>query len=180
MAGSQWRRQLLGGPSDPILRNWLTEPGSLTTRCQKTCRHFRVRLVHYGKGRPLADDKPCRALYCARFWVREIVLECDGVPVVFAHTTLSTATGGRLSRWLAGLGSRSLGSLLFTYPGFRRGAIEYCRLDRRHPLFRRAASVLGAEVACLWARRSVHSLGGQQVLVTEVFLPAISQLVQRL
>ena len=173
MAGSQWRRQLLGGPSDGVLRDWLTEPGSLTTRCQKVCQRFRVHLVRYGKGRPLAEDRPCRA----RAWVREVVLECDGVPVIFAHTTLSTATGGRLSRWLAGLGNRSLGSLLFTYPGFRRGAIEYCRLDRRHPLFRRAASWLDDDVASLWARRSVHCLGGQQVLVTEVFLPAIRQLV---
>jgi chorismate-pyruvate lyase len=53
--------------------------------------------------------------------VREVVLECDGVPVIFAHTTLSTAANGRLTRWMAALGSRSLGSLLFTYPGFRRG-----------------------------------------------------------
>lgn len=173
MLGGQWRKHLLSAPSDPVLRDWLTETGSLTTRCQKACRHFRVRLVRYGKGRALADEQPLRA----RFWVREVVLACDGVPVIFAHTTLSTATGGRLSRWLAGLGSRSLGSLLFTYPGFRRGAIEYCRLDRRHPLFRRAASWLDDDVASLWARRSVHCLGGQQVLVTEVFLPAIRELL---
>ena len=93
MLGSQWRKHLLSAPSDPVLRDWLTETGSLTTRCQKVCRHFRVRLVRYGKGRALADEQLLRA----RFWVREVVLECDGVPVIFAHTTLSTATGGRLN-----------------------------------------------------------------------------------
>jgi chorismate--pyruvate lyase len=73
------------------------------------------------------------------------------------------------------LGNRSLGSLLFAYPGFRREAIEYLRLDRRHPLYQRAAAV--AEVGdTLWARRSLHRLGAQHVLVTEVFLPAINRL----
>jgi chorismate lyase len=100
------------------------------------------------------------------------------VPVIFAHTTLSTATNGRLTRWLSRLGSRSLGSLLFSWPGFRRGTIEYCRLDVRHPLFQRAA-VHGVSGKYLWARRSLHRLGGQQVLVTEVFLPAITGLEQR-
>jgi chorismate--pyruvate lyase len=107
--------------------------------------------------------------------VREVVLECDGQPVIFAHTTLSTATRGRLARWMDRLGNRSLGSLLFAYPGFRREAIEYLRLDRRHPLYRRAAAV--ADVGeTLWARRSLHRLGLQRVLVTEVFLPAIARL----
>lgn len=82
---------------------------------------------------------------------------------------------GRLTRWMSRLGSRSLGSLLFAYPGFRRGAIEFLRLDCRHPLYQRAAAL--SAVGCeLWARRSLHRLGTQQVLVTEVFLPDIRHL----
>jgi chorismate--pyruvate lyase len=107
--------------------------------------------------------------------VREVALECDGVPVIFAHTTLASLGRGRLGRWLAGLGSRSLGSLLFAFPGFRRGAIEFRRLDHRHALYRRAAA-LGEVGKFLWARRSWHSLDGQRVVVTEVFLPAIVRL----
>jgi chorismate lyase len=153
------------------MRDWLTESGSLTARCQAACHDFRIRLLRYGKAAPLADESPGRR----NAWVREVVLECDGVPVIFAHTTLSTATNGRLTRWLSRLGSRSLGSLLFSWPGFRRGDIEYCRLDARHPLFRRAAAH-GESGKFLWARRSWHRLGGQRVLVTEVFLPAITGL----
>lgn len=174
MTARQWHPCLVGGVGDRALRDWLTESGSLTARCQAACRDFRVRLLRYGKAAPLADESPVRR----NAWVREVVLECDGVPVIFAHTTLSTATNGRLTRWLSRLGSRSLGSLLFSWPGFRRGAIEYCRLDARHPLFRRAAAH-GESGKYLWARRSWHRLGGQQVLVTEVFLPAITGLEQR-
>lgn len=166
-----WRSRLPGKERiSPRLRSWLTEPDSLTARCQRACSVFRVRLLGFGKARPLVDEDAGRLA-----WVREVVLECDGVPVIFAHTTLSTAVSGRLTRWLGRLGSRSLGSLLFAYPGFARARIEYCRLDRRHPLHRRAAAVVYVE-GPLWARRSVHRLGAQQVMVTEVFLPGISRL----
>jgi chorismate--pyruvate lyase len=63
--------------------------------------------------------------------------------------------------------------LLFSHPGFRRGDIEFRRLDKRHPLYQRAVA-LGAISRTLWARRSLHRFGRQQVLVTEVFLPAVA------
>lgn len=179
MKRSKWRARLAGGACDPILRSWLTEPDSLTARCQRACGDFRVRLLGFGKGRALADESAGKSAggEAGRglAWVREVALECDGQPVIFAHTTLSAASRGRLGRWMAGLGSRSLGSLLFTCPGFERGAIEFLRLDARHPLYRRAAA-LGEVDPRLWARRSLHRLGDQPVLVTEVFLPAIRSL----
>ena len=172
MKRSKWRARLAGAACDPVLRSWLCEPDSLTARCQRASSSFRVRLLHYGKGRALADESAGGNNGHQLAWVREVVLECDGRPVIFAHTTLSTVANGRMNRWMAGLGSRSLGSLLFSHPGFRRGAIEYLRLGERHPLYRRAAAFCEAG-SVLWARRSLHRLGGQQVLVTEVFLPPI-------
>lgn len=175
MIRNKWRQILAGSRLDPQLRSWLTEPDSLTARCRRDCAEFRVRLLRYEKARPLADEAAGGKAGRGLAWVREVALECDGRPVIFAHTTLSTAGGGRLTCWLAGLGNRSLGSLLFAYPGFRREAIEYLQLDRRHPLHQRAAR-LGDVGERLWARRSLHRLGGQQVLVTEVFLPEIVRL----
>jgi chorismate--pyruvate lyase len=175
MLPNKWRARPTGGPLDAALASWLTETGSLTARCQRHSRQFRVRLLRYEKGQALADEGLRLGASRAPAWVREVALECDGVPVIFAHTTLSTASHGRLSRWLSRLGSNSLGSLLFTHPGFRRGGIEFRRLDQRHPLYRRAAA-LGHAGDTLWARRSLHRLGAQQVLVTEVFLPAVAAL----
>lgn len=171
MARTAWRDRLIGSPGDAVLRSWLREPGSLTARCQRACAAFRVRLLRYGQGRALADEAADDGGHRLA-WVREVLLECDGVPVIFAHTTLSTAGNGRLTRWMARLGNRSLGSLLFAHPGFTRGPIEFLRLDARHPLYRRAAAA-GPVGRYLWARRSLHRLGRQQVLVTEVFLPGI-------
>ena len=175
MKRSKWRVHLAGGLADPLLRSWLTEPDSLTARCQRASSSFRVRLLGYGKGKALSDEAAGDQVGRQLAWVREVALECDGRPVIFAHTTRSTAARGRMSGWMAGLGSRSLGSLLFSCPGFKRGAIEFLRLDARHALYRRAAA-LGPVTPTLWARRSRHRLGNQAVLVTEVFLPAIRTL----
>lgn len=172
MKRSKWRDCLPPSLNDPVLRAWLCEPHSLTARCQRASRQFAVRLLRYGKGQALADESAGGDGGRGLAWVREVVLTCDGRPVIFAHTTLSTATNGRLSRWMAGLGSRSLGSLLFAFPGFRRDGIEFFRLDAAHPLYQRAGQ-LCSPGKYLWARRSLHRLDGQQLLVTEVFLPDI-------
>jgi chorismate--pyruvate lyase len=172
-----WRTRLLGRGISPALRSWLTEPGSLTARCQALCASFTVKLLHYGFARSLEGE----AGIGKQVRIREVLLACDGVPVIFAHTLLCNAVSrnasgrGLVFRWLARLGSRSLGSLLFSHPGFVRGEIEYCRLDSRHPLFYRVAPYAPLEKT-LWARRSRHRLGDQAVLVTEVFLPAIESL----
>jgi chorismate lyase len=173
-----WSPRLPGGLAERHLRSWLSDPCSLTARCLRHCRSFRIRVLRQGMLLPL-DDGSVRS----RLPVREVLLECDGVPVIFAHSVLSTARSGRLGRWFARLGNRSLGSLLFTHAGFRRGAIEFLRLHPRHPLYRRllecAVIPEGARAGIkplLWARRSRHHLGQRSVLVTEVFLPAIEQL----
>lgn len=171
MRRHRWRAGFAGLPPSWALRSWLVEPGSLTARCQGLARMFRIRVLACARAKALADEQ-----VASQVTVREVLLECDGVPVIFAHTTLSTAERGRLARWLKGLGSRSLGSLLFSHPGFRRGPIEFCRIDARDPLYRLAAAHAPAAGPWLWARRSRHGLDGQQVLVTEVFLPAILDL----
>ena len=171
MRRRQWRSRLGSGAPDARLVSWLTEADSLTARCRRACTQFRIRLLRSGLMRPIADEATRQQLA----HVREVLLECDGVPVIFAHSVLSTATNGRLTRWLAGLGSRSLGSLLFTCPGFKRGKLEFLRIDARHALYRLAAPwAPGARQ--LWARRSEHHLGQQVLCVTEVFLPAICTL----
>ena len=168
MRAGHWRRRLIPAVNDPVLASWLTEPGSLTARCQKAASRFQVELLRSGWLLPLGDEASKR---CRRR-VREVVLRCDGVPVIFAHSVLLTAANGRLNRWLGGLGRRSLGSLLFAYPGFARGPLAFCRLDARHPLYRTARAWSNGEPT-LWARRSEHRLGAQVLRVTEVFLPGI-------
>ncbi len=169
---SRWRNRLPLHGLDASQRDWLCEPGSLTARLQRSGR-FRLTLLSQRLHRANPDEEEILALPShARCWVREVLLYCNDEPVIFAHTALPTEPRGVLSRWFAGLGGRSLGSLLFAHPGFVRGPLAFARIDCRHPLHARAASALGVSPPYFFARRCVHGFGGQRVLVTEVFAAA--------
>ena len=154
--------------------SWLRDPGSLTARLQRKGA-FSIHLRAQGLGFPTRDEALELGIseHCY-VWVREVSLLIDGQPVVFAHTILPTFPRGPLTRWLARLGSRSLGSMLFSHPEFSRGRLTARRLDSRHPLHARSADALQLPMESrLWARRSRFDFGRQSILVTEVFSPRL-------
>lgn len=111
-----------------------------------------------------------------RAYVREVLLLCDEVPVVFAHSVLPypSLRGGWNS--ISRLGSRPLGEALFSDHRIHRQPLTFRHLQRGHPLFRTIARQHPLGVDSLWARRSVFCLNSHPLLVTEVFLPAIDAL----
>jgi chorismate--pyruvate lyase len=106
-------------------------------------------------------------------FVREVVLHSPGKPVVLAHSITSRRDLDGAWRALRGLGTRPLAMMLFTDPRVRRHPFEFARMDRRHPLWKRAARLFGGELPTLWARRSLFTRRGRPLLVTEVFLPVL-------
>lgn len=161
------------------MQRWLTDPGSLTARLQARGQ-FSVRLLNQSLDCPTADEAPVLGLAPDKLaYVREVALHCHGKPVVFAHTVLPRQPRGPLCRWLARLGERSLGALLFAHHGFARGPLTCCRLAPKHPLFKRAALTLQLDPLPreLWARRSCFTFNNQRVLVTEIFHPLLGTAV---
>ena len=173
----RWRNQLSVLHTDAALRDWLREPASLTARLQRHGR-FRLQVLRQRLHHANADECAILGLQRdTRCHVREVVLYCNDVPVIFAHTILPASPSGVLTRWFARLGSRSLGSLLFTHPGFVRGKLGFAHINACHPLYGQAASLAGKEASArLFGRRCLHRYRQQSVLVTEVFLPAITRL----
>lgn len=173
-----WRTHLcrLFLPRD--LRAWLYEQGSLTACCQQIFPDFRVRLLRQCWGVP-------EEIRVRRFApIRDVALQGQGETFIFAHTVLLGDARGRLSVWLRRLGRRSLGSLLFSHPGFVRETLQFRRLDARDRLYRVALKSMSppqqarvlSQRAPFWARSCEHRLGRQSVRVTEVFVGlAISQ-----
>lgn len=161
------------------MRDWLTTEGSLTARLVASSESFRVRRLHQRAATCLADE--ARAIGLARpgrVWEREVLLECDGKPVVFGHTVVPM--GCSASDWplFSALGERSLGSTLFYDPLVRRGQLEYARIRAGHPLMGRVRDALGEargmhDEALYYARRCVYRRRQGLLLVTEVFLPAV-------
>lgn len=174
---SRWSPRLPLAPEARAYRSWLTERRSLTARWQRASGAFRVEPVRQGIAPPLADEHARLALPPRhQAWTRDVVLYCGTTPVAFAHTAAPTLPRGPVHHWLQRLGKRSLGTLLFSHPGFVRIAVDYAAIDRRHPLH---ADLLrhipgeGRGQSRYWARRTLFAYGRQRVVLTEVFLPAV-------
>ena len=172
---SSWRAQLIGVHG--AARDWLTDQGSLTRRIIGHCPQFSVRHVSQRWGRADLDE----ALMCSlnakpTALLREVFLYCHETPVVFAHSVLPHSSLRGAWTKLGKLGNRPLGAALFANPCVRRVALEFKRLDPRHPLYRRACARFDRRPPYLWARRSLFKLQGRRILVTEVFLPTLMEL----
>lgn len=162
---------------DPAYAPWLRDHGSLTRRIQQRCRQFHVRNVYTGLS--LCSHDEMQALRLARqqhSYRREVVLYANQRPMVFAHSVVAAEHLRGAWHTVQHLGSRPLGTLLFTHPLVQREPLRFFRLKPSHPLYRRAAQTLDDAPPRLWARRSVFTLHRAPLLVTEVFLPEILKL----
>jgi len=143
-------------------RNWLQDRGSLTRRLQSaSAGQFRVELLRLDYARPSRSEARALGLPPRRLaLIREVQLLGHGQPWVYARSVFPLDTLSGPQRQLRGIGSRSLGSVLFRDPSMHREPLQIGQLrltDGRQ----------------LWARRSVFRLAGKPLLVCEVFLPAL-------
>ncbi|QAU33534.1 chorismate lyase [Janthinobacterium sp. 17J80-10] len=177
---AQWFSHVNAVNPSPQMRHWLTDRISLTVKLAAHCRQFRVQRLHQRRGMVLADE--CQVLGLAhRIGVqeRDVLLHCDEVPMVFAHTVVPLSASATDWPFYSSLGERSLGFTLFCDPQVARGALHYARLRPGHPLLQRAAAALGIAAFSqpLLARRCLFRRKRGSLLVTEVFLPMVSGLV---
>ena len=147
-----------------------TECTDASAAGQDLARQIRERL----------DDVPDGVAFpesAARVREREVLLCCDGEPVVYAHTVTALSSAADWP-FFHRLGQRSLGTALFSDPLIARGCLQHARLHARHALARRAAA---AAPACsnervLHARRCLYRRHRGLLLVTELFLPTLARL----
>jgi chorismate lyase len=160
------------------MREWLTNRQSLTLRLMAHCAQFRVQRLQQQVAPSLPDEFSSIGLpWRANVVERDVLLRCDDVAVVYAHTILPLSATARQWPLFATLGNKSLGSTLFHDPLVSRGPLQYAQLRASHPLMRRIFQLqLVAYTPRLWARRALFSRYGSNLLVTEVFLPALSGL----
>ncbi|TCS36874.1 chorismate lyase [Paucimonas lemoignei] len=174
-----WVSHVNGVNPPAHMRHWLTDRVSLTVKLAAHCRQFRVQRLHQRRGMVLADEY--RELELTRrigVQEREVLLRCDGAPVVFAHTVVPLHASANDWPFFGNLGERSLGFTLFCDPQVERGELMYARLRAGHPLWQRAAAAIGVTEfpQSLLARRCLFRRRNGTLLVTEVFLPALNHL----
>ncbi|WP_322402825.1 chorismate--pyruvate lyase family protein [Massilia luteola] len=186
---ARWLAHPDGVHAPAAMRDWLTTPGSLTARLIAHSRHFRVQKLRQAGNVCLADEAGAIGLARPqRVWEREVLLRCDGRPVVYGHTVVPMSASASDWPLFSALGERSLGTTLFYDPRVTRGALEFARLRPGHPLLARVRDALGHDGPAretsvgptdmtFFARRCVYRRRQGLLLVTEVFLPSVLDLV---
>jgi len=179
VAVAKWVDHVNGVNAPQEMRHWLTDRVSLTVKLITHSKRFRVQRLAQQRGLCLADEFSVLGLRrsnCVQ--EREVLLRCDAIPVVFAHTVVPLTANATDWPFFSSLGERSLGTTLFGDPLVVRGALQYARLPARHPLLARACAAVGNGLADhpLFARRCLFKRKNGVLLVTEVFLPAIRDL----
>ncbi|WP_034300795.1 chorismate lyase [Herbaspirillum sp. RV1423] len=177
-AHARWSDHPNAVQAPPLLRAWLADPGSMTFKLRARCEELRVQRLRQRPGNALRDE--CGVLgVTPRQPVeeRDVILHCDGEPVLFGHTVTPLASAAAWPFFRC-LGVRPLGGSLFSDPLVTRAPIQFARLQAGHPLVRRIGSVLDVHVQLpLYARRSLFRRHGSLMLVTDVFLPALGKLM---
>lgn len=152
----------------PLWLDWLLEAGSLTARLQSTGHHFSLQLV-----RQHSTELPD---FLQQRWqtrhglLREVILLLDQQPCIYAQSFLPDHTVAALQP-LADLGTVPLGHYIFTQPDLQRSAIELAAFPDGFAL-----PHLGAQPA-LWGRRSFFKLQQHEMLVQELYLPALTEFI---
>jgi chorismate--pyruvate lyase len=176
---ARWLAHPDGVRAGAAMRDWLTTPGSLTARLIAHSHQFRVQKLRQQSNPCLADEASAIGLLRPqRVWEREVLLRCDGKPVVYGHTVVPMSATAHDWPLFSALGERSLGTTLFYDPLVRRGQLEFARIRPGHPLFARVHAALKGEQGGrtdtpYYARRCVYRRRQGLLMVTEVFLPAV-------
>jgi len=172
---SYWQphRQYRCNDIPPDLCSWLLDSESLTLRLQQLCPdHFEVRIISQLRGRPARNEALALGMRRGgQALIRQVQLTCGGQPWIYARTVIPVRSlRGRLKR-LAHLGTRPLGGVLFADPGMRRGVVELACITPGQALYTAATAHLRRRPPAIWGRRSVFTITGKPLLVSEVFLP---------
>ena len=177
---ARWYRHAGAVRAPAPLHGWLVAEGSLTAKLVAHSDAFRVQRLRQRSALCLPDEAAAIGMpRPGRVWEREVLLRCDGEPVVFAHTVVPMSATANDWPLFSALGERSLGSTLFYDPLVRRGQLEFARIRGGHPLMQRACEALGASHPLLYARRCLYRRKNGTLLVTELFLPQVAGLVSR-
>ncbi len=176
-AEPDWRRARVPASKRPAseMASWLFDKDSLTKRLRRI-GSFRVQVLSQTLERPMFCERrmlnlPDRGLAL----VRQVHLYCDGEVRVYARSVLPKNLLSGSGRGLAKLGGQPLGERLFRDKTMSRSQVEIS-LVQVGDLFYQWARVSELKLgSSIWGRRSLFRLGGQPLLVNEVFLPPLPQ-----
>ncbi|WOT05307.1 chorismate--pyruvate lyase family protein [Shewanella youngdeokensis] len=160
----------------PPFKDWLLSSSSLTQKLKAQCQQFEVRVLGEDTLSPLTDEYPDHR----QVWIREVLLVLDGVPWIFARTLIPGRLLAMKQQDFLGLGKRPLGELLYSKDDFTPGKIEVAHFTACSKIAKLAASLNQDVKSSLWGRRRYFSHAKEQLIVSEIFLPAAQQAIEKI
>ena len=128
-------------------QSWLSDTGSLTQKIERAIGHK-----------------------------LEVLVCLNQVPLVMAHSIIPTTSSCGSNHPILRLGKRPLGAVLFakTHQHSKQKARrEIAHLDQHNVLWKKSAKRYPDLPSPVWGRRTLYSLKGRPLLVTEIFLPSL-------
>ncbi len=158
-------------PTQALAQRWLSADGSLTARLRGLGA---VSVSRLRQGHQLLTPPEQALLGLRHGHVREVLLQVDEQPAVWARSVVSARGVKGAWRALRGLGNRPLAELLFSDRAVRRQPLASRRLNRHerggaHLAQGWPGGLPAAPPA--WLRWSVFTRRGQVLLVQEAFSP---------
>ena len=143
-------------------RLWLTDTGSLTARLKALFHgNFQVDVLFQDWDQPTSEECAFLAIPLhEKASIREVLLVCEGIPMVFARSILPETSLTGKNQKLLSLKNKPLGEFIFAQPDLKRGPIEITRTTDLHGQM-------------VWGRRSRFTLDQKPLSVCEYFLPAL-------
>ncbi len=160
------------------LRSWLIDTGSLTQKLRSACNAFSVHLIKQTQRTAKPHEATLLELSKGDQLIdREVQLYCNTTPVVYARSLIPLkAISDRFSD-LDSMGERPLGEKIFSDPQLSRSPIEWSQLTADHPLFQHAIDNVSSTPENIFGRRSLFYGAAKPILISEFFLPEITNLL---
>lgn len=165
-------------------KQWLTRQGALTVGL-RALGQLDLVVINEGVRKPTVDEAQCIHLPPNQpAWVREVMMSIDGVPCVVARSLSDRLSSTGVWRGIRQLGTRPLADMLYDDPRVRRSHFGFSNVRQTQGLAQ-ALSHWGNTALCqqyrplLLARRSLFICQVKLLLVSECFLPAFWQLIDK-
>ncbi|NND38815.1 MAG: chorismate lyase [Pseudomonadales bacterium] len=186
----RWRDQhaYFGNALSAQHRRWLLDEGSLTAHLLRASEgDFSVKIISQRWGRPQRNEAMLLAIDPRHSCLlREVFLLCSGKPWVYARSVLPHSSLSGSLRHLRKFGDQPLGQLLFNSTNMRRDPFELTTIPQQripglqeNVIETSPAKISGAEEQACLGRRSRFFLEDRPLIVSEIFLPAFWQGIQK-
>ena len=137
------------------IRSWLLESGPITKRIKKN-GSFKLHLKQDELSFIKQEDKDFIDSTSNEIKLREVILLCNDVPIVFAQTIIPLETISKGLEQLGSLGNKPLGDILFEKDIFVRNSIVFASFTNDSNTY--------------WGRKAKYSVKGYRFSVMEIFL----------